>query len=88
MEAVSLSEGRRRLFELRDYVVNNDDAVVMTHKNGNVVLIPMSEWEAYRETYRLLRDKEALRALLASFDAHDTGETQGKTPEEVFEDLL
>jgi prevent-host-death family protein len=88
MEAVSLSEGRRRLFELRDYVVNNDDAVVMTHKNGNVVLIPMSEWEAYRETYRLLRDKEALRALLSSFDAHDAGETHGKPPEEIFGDLL
>jgi len=88
MEAVSLSEGRRRLFELRDYVVNNDEEIIMTHKNGNVVLISMAEWEAYRETYRLLRDKETLRALLASFDAHDAGETQGKLPEEIFEDLL
>ena len=88
MEAVSLSEGRRRLFALRDYVVNNDEEIIMTHKNGNVVLISMAEWEAYRETYRLLRDKETLRALLASFDAHDAGETQGKTPEEIFEDLL
>lgn len=88
MEAVSLSEGRRRLFELRDHVVNNEEEIIMTHKKGNVVLISMAEWEAYRETYRLLRDKETLRALLASFDAHDAGKTAGKTPEEVFGDLL
>ncbi len=88
MEAVSLSEGRRRLFELRDQVVNNDEEIIMTHKKGNVLLISMAEWEAYRETYRLLRDKETLRALLALFDVHDAGKTTGKAPEEVFEDLL
>ncbi len=87
MEAISISEARKRLFELRQQVVEDNDRVIMTHKQGNVVLISMDEWEAYQETMRLLNDKAALRALVASFDAHDAGETEGKTPEEIFADL-
>jgi antitoxin YefM len=87
MEAISISEGRKRLFELRERVVDDHEQVIMTHKQGNVVLISMSEWEAYQETARLFRDKVALRALLDSFDAHDAGETSGKSIEEVFTDL-
>jgi len=37
---------------------------------------------------RLLHDKAALSALLHSFEAHERGELKGKTPEEVFTDLL
>lgn len=87
MEALSISEARRRLFELRQRVIEDSDQVIMTHKDGNVVLISLDEWEAYQETVRLLNDKEALRALVDSFAAHDAGETTGKTPEEVFTDL-
>ncbi|MFQ5398478.1 MAG: type II toxin-antitoxin system Phd/YefM family antitoxin [Anaerolineae bacterium] len=87
MEAISISEARKRLFELRQQVVEDNDRVILTHKQGNVVLISMDEWEAYQETMRLLNDKAALRALVTSFDAHDAGETEGKTPEEIFTDL-
>jgi len=87
MEAISISEGRKRLFELRQRVVDDNDQVIMTHKQGNVVLISLDEWEAYQETMRLLNDKAALRALVASFDAHDAGETKGKFPDEIFADL-
>ncbi|PJF20215.1 MAG: type II toxin-antitoxin system prevent-host-death family antitoxin, partial [Phototrophicales bacterium] len=65
MEAISISEARKRLFELRQQVVEDNDRVIMTHKQGNVVLISMDEWEAYQETMRLLNDKAALRALVA-----------------------
>lgn len=87
MEALSISEARKRLFELRQQVVDDNDRVIMTHKQGNVVLISMDEWEAYQETVRLLNDKAALKALVDSFSAHDTGETQGKTADEIFSDL-
>jgi antitoxin YefM len=87
MEALSISEARKRLFELRQRVVADNDRVIMTHKQGNVVLISMDEWEAYRETVRLLNDKAALRALVDSFAVHDAGGTQGKTPDELFTDL-
>ncbi len=87
MEALNISEARKRLFELRQQVVDDNDRVIMTHKNGNVVLISMDEWESYQETVRLLNDKAALKALVDSFSAHDTRETTGKTPEDVFSDL-
>lgn len=88
MVAMSISEGRQRLFELRERVVEEHDQVILTHKNGNVVLISMEEWETYTETRRLLKDKAALRALLESFEAHDAGQRQGKSPDEIFADLL
>ena len=87
MEALSISEARKRLFELRQRVVDDNDRVIITHKQGNVVLISMDEWEAYQETVRLLNDKAALKALVDSFAAHDAGETEGKTPDELFADL-
>ncbi len=87
MEAISLSEGRKRLFELRQTVVDNQEQVILTHKQGNVVLISMDEWETFRETLRLLNDKAALKALVESFEAHDDGLTTGKTIAEIFNDL-
>lgn len=88
MVAMSISEGRQRLFELRERVVEDHDQVILTHKSGNVVLISMAEWEAYEETRHLLKDKVALRALLQSFEAHDAGLRNGKSPDEVFADLV
>lgn len=89
MEALSISEGRKRLLELREKVVSDQDQVILTHKNGNVVLISMGEWEAYQETQRLLRDKAALKALLQSFEDHDTKKKKrGKSIAEAFPDLV
>ena len=88
MEALSISEGKRRLLELRERVVSDHDQAILTHKSGNVVLISMEEWESYRETRRLLRDKETLKALLQSFDDHDAKKhARGKPVNEVFSDL-
>ncbi len=67
MQALSISEGRERLLELRDKVISDHDQVILTHEAGNVVLISMDEWEAFRETERLLMDRAALKALLQSF---------------------
>ncbi len=88
MKAMSISEGRKRLFELRKDVVSDHDQVILTHKQGNIVLISMDEWESYNETVRLLKDQAALKALVQSFDEHDSGEATGKPVEDVFSDLL
>jgi antitoxin YefM len=89
VEALSISEGRERLLELGKKVVSDHDQVILTHKTGNVVLISMEEWEAYRETQRLLMDKAALKALLQSFEDHDARkEGRGKSVDEVFSDLI
>jgi antitoxin YefM len=87
MQALSISEARKRLFELRDQVVNNSEQIVVTHKKGNMVMISMDEWEAYQETFRLLNDQAALKAVLQSFDDREHGRRAGKTPDAVFGDL-
>ncbi|MBF0203732.1 MAG: type II toxin-antitoxin system Phd/YefM family antitoxin [Desulfamplus sp.] len=79
MRALSISEGRKRLFELRDQVVTDHDQVILTHKNGNVVLISMEEWESYQETQRILKDKQTMKALIQSFEDHDAGTKLGKS---------
>lgn len=88
MDALTISEGRKRLFELRDRVVTDHDQVILTHKKGNVVLVSMDEWESNQETLRVLQDKEAMKALLKSFEDHDAGASNGKSAEEVFADLI
>ena len=88
MEALSISEGRKRLFELREQVVSDHDQVILTHKEGNVVLISMDEWETNKETQRLLRDKDALKALIQSFDDHDSGKKRGQSVNKALGKLL
>ncbi len=51
------------------------------------MLISMDDWESYRETFRLLKDKAALKALFQSFEDRDIGAVKGKTIEEVFSDI-
>ncbi len=88
MQVVSISEARKRLFELRDHIVNDHEHVIVTHKNGNMVMISMDDWEAYQETFRLLNDQAALRAVLQSIDDREHGRQRaGKTLEDVFPDL-
>ena len=86
MEALTISEGRKRLFELRTQVVSDHEQVILTHKNGNIVLISMEEWESYQETQRLL--KETMKALIQSFEDHDGRKQYGKSVNEVFSDLI
>ncbi len=88
MQAVSMSEARKRLFELREHVVNDHESVIVTHKQGNIVMISMEEWEAYHETLRLLHDTAALRALFQSFEDRKQQTIRGKSVEEVFADVL
>ena len=89
MLAMSISEGRKRLFELRERAVDDYEHIILTHKQGAVVLISMDQWNAWQETERLFRDKRALKALEDSIARHERGEIQESfTVEEVFADLL
>jgi|SaaInl8_200m_RNA_FD_contig_21_3639237_length_583_multi_6_in_0_out_0_2 antitoxin YefM len=88
MQAVSISGARKRLFELREHVVNDHEHVIVTHKHGNMVMISMEDWEAYQETFRLLNDYDALRAVLQSINDREQGRhCSGKTLNEVFTDM-
>lgn len=83
-----MSEARKRFFELRASVVNDHEPVIVTHKQGNIVMISMDEWESYHETLRLLNDTAALRALFQSFEDRQSGTIRGKSVEDVFADVL
>ncbi len=59
----------------------------MTHKRGDIVIISLDEWESYQETFRLLKDTAALKALFKSFETRERGTVNGKSIDEVFSDL-
>ncbi len=88
MQAVSMSEARKRLFELREQVVNNHEEVIVTHKRGNMILMSLEDWGSYQETFRLLKDTIALKALFQSFEDRDHGTITGKPLDDVFSDLM
>ena len=87
MQAVTISEARKRLFEIREQVVNNHEEVLVTHKRGDIVLMSLDDWESYQETFRLLKDPAALKALFQSFEDRDRGIVNGKAVDEIFSDL-
>ncbi|MCJ8346562.1 type II toxin-antitoxin system Phd/YefM family antitoxin [bacterium] len=85
IDAIPITQARKRLFELREKVVRDMDQIIFTHKDGNAVLISMDEWNSYQETMKLFRDKETLSSLLNALTRQ--GNTQGKEIGEVFNDL-
>lgn len=75
--------------DLCEAVVRDHEEVVLTGDDGNVVMISEREWEGTQETLRVLRDPIALEALLNGHRVRDEGERpEGKSPEEVFDDLV
>jgi len=88
MQALTISEARKRLFEIREQVVNNHEEVIVTHRRGDIVLMSLDDWESYQETFRLLKDPAALKSLFQSFEARDREAVAGKSIDKVFSDLM
>ncbi len=88
MQAMSISEGRKRLFELRESVVDDFETVILTHKKGNVVLISLEEYESWFETLRLMRDEPSWNALQRALKNPQEIIENGAKFEDVFADLL
>jgi len=88
MQIMTISEAHEKLFDLPRHIATLHEEIVLTHGDGNMVLISMEQWEYYKETVRLLKDKAALRSLVDSFEKRDRGESYGKPFEEVFSDML
>lgn len=88
MQAMSISEGRKRLFELRESVVDNYERVVLTHKKGSVILLSMEEYESWLETLRLMQDEPSWNALQRALKNPQEIIEHGAKFEDVFADLL
>lgn len=89
MRSVTVAQGTAMLPDLCEAVVRDHEEVVLTGEDGNVVMVSEHDWEITRESLRVLRDPIALRALLAGHRIRDEGrKPEGKTAEEVFDDLV
>jgi len=87
-KTLSASDVRERLSDLIKYVVSEQESIILTHDQGDAVLISVTEWESLNETVRLLKDKAALKALIESFENRDAGKSDSKSVEDVFSDLI
>jgi len=88
MQIMTVAEAQEKLSDLPRQLASGHEEIVLTHSDGNMVLISMKEWESVKETLRLLSDREAMRALIESFENRDRGLSSGKPFEEVFSDLI
>ena len=88
MTTIALKQATKTLPQLiHNTLVNCEETVIVTD-DGAVVMIDQSEWDAIRETLRLLRDKRALKALLEGHRERDKGNRpQSVSMKEVFHDL-
>ena len=89
MYSVTMPEAGRKLPQLCEMTVRDSETVVVVREDGNVVMVSESDWVSAQETLRVLRDKVALRALLAGHRDRDEGRVPpGKPLEAVFQDLV
>ena len=66
MTAIAATQARRDIFQLIDRVNANREAVEITSKRGNAVLMSLDEYEALQETAYLLRSPANAKRLQES----------------------
>jgi len=66
MTAIAATVARRTIFDLIRRVSANREAVEITSKRGNAVLMSVEEYESLQETAYLLRSPANAKRLLAS----------------------
>ncbi len=66
MGAIAATEARRTIFALIERVSENREAVEITSKHGNAVLMSLDEYESLQETAHLLRSPANAKRLLES----------------------
>lgn len=89
MKTVALSKARSNLFKLRKDVVKNHEEVILTHKDGNTVMVSEEDWNLLLETLFILKDKKALVSLRRSLTSRKAGvKPKGISVEKAFSDLV
>lgn len=74
--SVTASEARKRLFPLIEQVNDDRQAVEITSKRGDAVLMSKADYEALQETAYLLRNPANAAWLLESLEQARKGLTQ------------
>ena len=79
MEVYSLTEARKRLTELFDKVyLDKEDVVIHRKSRESVVVIPLEEYNALKETLYLLRSQANREHLMRSLKQARDGEVVEK----------
>ncbi len=66
MTAIAATVARRTIFKLIEQVTANREAVEITSKRGNAVLMSLEEYNSLQETAYLLRSPANAKRLLQS----------------------
>ncbi len=83
MNAITYSSAREGLASLMDRVCNDHEAVIVTRKGEQaVVVLSLDDYKALEETAYLLRTPTNARRLLASIESLNAGKGQEKALEE------
>ncbi len=86
MSAYSLKYAKEHLERIAQETVDNCDETVLTLDSGDaVVLIPLKQYESWKETDYLLSNPANRRHLLASIEEYRQGKTIQKTIQELQE---
>lgn len=84
MEAVNYSELRQNLKSVLDGVCENHEAVIITRKNSdNLVILSYEDYSAIEETAYLLRSPKNAKRLRESVESFNKGKGQAKDLIEV-----
>lgn len=75
MTVTNYSNARKNFKELIDKVNDNQEAVTITTKNNNAVLISEDEYNQYQETVYLLRNPANAKHLTESIEQLQNGDT-------------
>lgn len=74
MDAITYTSARQNLAKTMDKVCNDHDAVIITRKNNqSVVMISLEDYQALEETAYLLRVPKNARRLLESIAELEEG---------------
>ena len=79
MRVINFSEARNNLKSILDQVVDDVDYTVITRRNSeNAVVMSLSTFNNYMETFHLLRSPANAAHLLKSIEQYKNGKVQQK----------
>ncbi len=84
MQVVSITEARNNLKSIFETVYRDQEEVIIHRKgNENIVVIPLDEYNALKETQHLLGNPSNAKRLLESIAQLQRGETIKKTIDDL-----
>lgn len=84
MDAVNYSEFRGNMKDYFDKSIENHEAIIVTRKKGNMVIMSLEDYNSIMETNYLLKNKANAEHLLNSIKQLE----EGKASIKIIEDLL